>query len=370
MGHRTVLALQGWSDRFASQLFLMPAVLLILFLTVFPLLVSLYLSLAQLKFVRGGFEINFVGWRNYEKLLLGSGQRHFLGKFAAPTGWGWAFFALAVLLLGYGWWRYLRTGRQRAAGLLGRSLATLFALGGAWTAAHTMSGEGLPGTLFVTLFYVFTGVSLEYLMGLGLALLATQPVRGRRFFRVVYLLPMMITPVGVAYMFRMLTDTSKGPFKPFWLAIGWGNFSWVDTGWGARAAVMIGDIWQWTPFMFIVLLAALESQSRDQYEAALVDGASRRAIFRYVTWPQILPISLTLVLIRVIEAFKIIDLPQVMTRGGPGIATESLTLHSFLLWRSLDLGGSAAVAYMLLFVVTIIALSFVNLGHNRAVDEA
>jgi multiple sugar transport system permease protein len=179
---------------------------------------------------------------------------------------------------------------------------------------------------------------------------------------------MMITPVGVAYMFRMLTDTDKGPFQPIWQAMGLGLYSWVNDPWGARVAIMLGDIWQWTPFMFIVLLAALEGQSVDQIEAALVDGANRWQVFWHITFPQILPVSITLILIRMIEAFKIVDLPNVMTNGGPGTATESLTLHAFISWRSLNLGQSAAIAYILLIVVTIAAMAFVNLFRGRAVE--
>jgi multiple sugar transport system permease protein len=111
--------------------------------------------------------------------------------------------------------------------------------------------------------------------------------------------------------------------------------------------------------MFVVLLVAIESQPQDQREAALVDGASRWQVFRYVTWPAILPVSVTVLLIRAIEAFKIIDLPNVLTNGGPGIASESMTLHAFVAWRALDLGGSAAIAYMLLFLVTFVCLSMV-----------
>ena len=123
---------------------------------------------------------------------------------------------------------------------------------------------------------------------------------------------------------------------------------------------MIGDSWQWIPFIFIVLLAAFESQPRDEVEAAELDGAIGWQIFRDITWPSIAPVAATVVLIRLIEAFKIVDLPNVLTNGGPGIATESLTLHAFIAWRALDLGASAAVAYMLLFVSTIVCVSFFN----------
>jgi multiple sugar transport system permease protein len=166
----------------------------------------------------------------------------------------------------------------------------------------------------------------------------------------------------------MLTDTVKGPFKPIWDALGLINFSWVNNPWGARAAVLIGDIWQWTPFMFIVLLAALEGQEVEPIEAALVDGATRWQIFRYITWPAILPVTSTLILIRLIEGMKIVDLPNILTNGGPGTATESLTLHAYIAWRTLDLGGSAAVAYILLFVVTFLGTAYVNLIRHRLTE--
>jgi multiple sugar transport system permease protein len=252
--------------------------------------------------------------------------------------------------------------------LIGRIVASAFVGLCAWLAITTLSSEGRPGTVVVTWLYVFGGIAVQYSLGLGLALLVTQRLPGRRFFRVIFLLPMMITPVGVAYLFRMLTDTDKGPFQPIWQALGLGLYSWVNDPWGARAAVMLGDIWQWTPFMFIVLLAALEAQSVEQIEAALVDGANRWQLFWQITFPQILPVSTTLILIRMIEAFKIVDLPNVLTNGGPGTATESLTLQSWFAWRSLNLGGSAAVAYMLLFIVTFLGISYVSLFRPQIVE--
>lgn len=233
----------------------------------------------------------------------------------------------------------------------------------------TLGPGGRPGTLVVTLLYVYIDIFFQYTLGLGLALLVTQHIPGRRFFRVIFLIPMMITPVGIAYMFRMLVDTDKGPFQPIWQAMGLGLFSWVNNPWGARAAVMLGDIWQWTPFMFIVLLAAIEGQSMELLEAARVDGANRWQAFWHITFPQILPVSTTLILIRMIEAFKIVDLPNVLTNGGPGTATESLTLQSFIAWRSLDLGTSAAIAYTLLFLVTFIGMAYISLIRRRVTGE-
>ncbi len=352
----------------ATSAFVMPAVLVVLFLSIFPLIVSLYVSMARLKFARGGLELTFVGLANYAKLVVGIDREHFLGVLSAPSPLGWLIFGMVVGWLAFSLVRYIRSGTATLGGLIGRAASSLIAGGGAWLVVHTLSPEGRPGTLIVTLIYVFVGIVIQYLLGLVLALLCIQHIPGRRFFRVVFLLPMMITPVGVAYLFRMLTDTSKGPFYPIWNAAGLANTSWVSNPWGARMAVMIGDIWQWTPFLFIVLLAALESQPTEPIEAAVVDGANRWQIFREITLPGILPVSSTLILIRLIEAFKIIDLPNVLTSGGPGTATESLTLHAYTIWRTLDIGGSAAVAYLLLFVVTFVSMSYANFVRQRLVE--
>jgi multiple sugar transport system permease protein len=268
-------------------------------------------------------------------------------------------------LLIWGLVRAVRGG-VRPIGLILRALGASFGVGLTWLlVSTTFAPGGRPGTLFVTLTYVTVGLTVQYGLGLGLALLATLRLSGRRFFRVVFLLPMMITPVGVAYLFEMLSDTGKGPFLPVFQALGLANFTWVTDPWLARTAVMIGDIWQWTPFMFIVLLAALEGQDQEVLEAARVDGASRWQAFRHITFRAILPVSLTIVLIRMIEAFKIVDLPNILTNGGPGTATESITLQAFFDWRTQSLGRSAALAYILLILVTIAATAYVNLVRRR-----
>ena len=353
------------ADRLAPAVFILPAVLVVLAMSIFPLIVSLYLSLTRFKLGKGGFSFDFIGLQNYRKLLFGSQQFHLLGKLEPLSPFAWVFVALVAFFGLRLVWRGIRQGSS-IAGIIGRVAIAVALVGLALLLGSTTSPEGQFGTLIVTLIYVFVGVAVQYLGGLGLALLCAQKLAGRRFFRVVFFLPMMITPVGVAYTFRMITDTTKGPFAPFWQWFGLADFAWAATAWGARIAVMIGDAWQWIPFMFIVLLAALEAQPREQFEAAMVDGADRWQIFRHITVPSILPVSITLVLIRVIEAFKIVDLPNVLTNGGPGIASESLTLHAFIAWRTLDLGGSAAIAYMLLFVVTFFCTAFVNLTRQKA----
>jgi multiple sugar transport system permease protein len=299
---------------------------------------------------------------------VGGEQSHFLGVTRPLTPLGWLVLVATLALLAWGLVRAWQGGVS-VLGMVLRFAGTLLAAAAAWLVTHTLLAHGgRPGTAVVTVTYVLVGITIQFVLGLGLAYILTQGLPGQRFFRVVFLLPMMITPVGVAYMFRMLTDTGKGPLQPLWAAVGLGDFSWVNDPWGARIAVMVGDIWQWTPFMFIILLAALESQDTETVEAAMVDGANRWQIFRRVSFPAILPVAATVVLIRLIEAFKIIDLPNILTNGGPGTATESLSLHAYLRWRTLDLGQSAAVAYSLLFIVTVVALSYVSLLRGRMAE--
>jgi multiple sugar transport system permease protein len=122
--------------------------------------------------------------------------------------------------------------------------------------------------------------------------------------------------------------------------------------------------------MFIVLLAALEGQDQEVQEASLVDGASRWQTFRHISFPAIVPVSTTIVLIRMIESFKIIDMPNILTGGGPGTATQSLTLESYLDWRTLNLGRSAAIAYLLLIVVTVVATMYLSFVRRRPSEAA
>jgi multiple sugar transport system permease protein len=355
------------SEQLAPAAFILPAVLVVLFISIFPLILSLFLSLSRLRFQSGGLELQFVGLDNYRKLLLGNEQKVLFGVLSEPSPFGWAILVFTAALLGLV--IYHAAQRRLSIGaLVGRLFAAAVLVGLTYLVVATLfAPEGRPGTLVVTLLYVVVGVACQYLIGLGLALLCAQPLPGRRFFRVVFLLPMMITPVGVGYLFRMLADTNKGPLEPLWIALGMQDFAWSNNAWGARVAVMIGDIWQWTPFMFIVLLAAIEAQETEPIEAAIVDGANSFDIFRHITLPAILPVSTTLILIRVIEAFKIVDLPNILTNGGPGTATETLTLYAYRIWRALDIGGSAAIAYILLFLVTFIATLYVRTLRSRLV---
>jgi multiple sugar transport system permease protein len=364
---RAIDSLGGWrSDGAARWFFIWPSVIVILFLSIFPLVASLTLAFSRLVFAKGAIEVDFVGLQNFQILLFGTERTHLLGLLKAPTPIGWVVFGLGAALVVRALLGSLTGGRVRPVGAILRIVGAAFLAGLLWLIVGTLFSEGgRPGSLVVTIVYVVAGIAIQYLLGLGLAILAVQPLRGRRFFRVVFLLPLTITPVGVGYMFRMMTDTGKGPLEPVFAALGLSQYTWVTDPWAARIAVIIGDAWQWTPFVFIVLLAALEGLDQEIKEAAFVDGASPWQTFRNITIPAILPVSTTIILIRLIEGFKIVDMPNILTGGGPGTATQSLTLQAYLDWRTLNLGRSAAIAYILLILVTVIATAYVGWARGR-----
>jgi multiple sugar transport system permease protein len=355
-----------WFDRHSGTYFITPAVVLILIFAIFPTFYSIVFALSRVRFTADGLSFRFVGLQNFEKQLFGTDQNHFLGKIAPVSPLGWAFIAVvaAVVL----WWLFRSVKKTTWVGMLGRSVSAIMALFLAWVLGVSLLSGNAIGTLTQTLFYVFVGCAVQFVIGVGLAILCSQPISGRTFFRVVFFIPLMVTPLGVGYAMKMVADFTKGPFQPLLSGFGIGDWVWSADPWAARFVMMICDSWQWIPFIFITTLAALESVPRDQVEAAQVDGASSWQVFREITWPQILPVAVTVLLIRAIEAFKIIDLPNIMTGGGPGTSTESMTLHSVYVWRANDIGSSSAIAYLLLILTVVICASFFNyvvLGQMR-----
>ena len=209
------ISLEEKLDKQAPAVFIMPAVLIVLFFSIFPLIVSLFIALSRLKFIKGGVQLKFIGWLNFKKLLFGSQQYHFLGKFDQLTPVGFFLLGLFILAMFFWLYRYIKSKKISFFGTIGR---VVIALGLFFLVLITLinltTPKGLPGTLVVTLIYVILGVMFQFLIGLGLALLCVKKIKGRSFFRLVFFVPLMITPVGIAYLFRMLTDMSKGPFTP------------------------------------------------------------------------------------------------------------------------------------------------------------
>lgn len=242
------------------------------------------------------------------------------------------------------------------------------------------SDERLHTAARNTLIYVFSGVMIQFLIGFALALLLNQQFLGRRLVRVIFLMPMMTTPVVVGYTGRMMFDSYRSPIadllrhaEDWWAAmpvIG-SEVSllapWLTEGKWARVTMMLMDSWQWIPFMTLVLLAGMQAIPDDIYEAARVDGASAFQMLIRITFPILLPLSATLVLIRGLEIFKIIDIIVVTTGGGPGSATESLTMYIYKTALTFgNYGYAAAISFVLLILVIVFATAFLALARRLA----
>jgi multiple sugar transport system permease protein len=347
-----------WFDRHSRTFFIAPAVTLILIFAIFPTFYSIVFALSRVRFTANGLQFRFVGLQNFAKQFFGNDQDHFLGKIGSPGVFGTVF--LAAIVAAVVWWLYRSFGKTTWVGMTGRVISAAMAVFIAWIMAVTLFSGNPIGTLMTTLFYVIVGCALQFVIGTAIAFLCSQPVMGKNFFRVIFFIPLMVTPLGVGYAMKMVADITKGPFEPLLRGFGLENWVWSADPWAARFVMMICDSWQWIPFIFITMLAALENVPKDHVEAAQVDGASSVQIFREIVWPQILPVAVTVLLIRMIEAFKIVDLPNIMTGGGPGSSTESMTLHSVYVWRANDIGTSAAIAYLLLILTVVICASFFN----------
>jgi multiple sugar transport system permease protein len=221
-----------------------------------------------------------------------------------------------------------------------------------------------------TLAFVLAGVLLQYVVGFLLALLLNQNFVGRGAARVIFLLPMMMTPVAAAYTGRMLFDTRISPQAQFQRILSsWSGteiaIPWLGDAFWATIAIILIDSWQWIPFMTLLLLAGMQGIPDDIYEAARVDGASSFRILRKITFPLLLPISLTAILIRGLEIFKIIDVIVITTGGGPGSATESLTMYIFDTALTFgNYGYAAAISFALLVLVIIFSTLFLTVGRR------
>jgi multiple sugar transport system permease protein len=168
----------------------------------------------------------------------------------------------------------------------------------------------------------------------------------------------------------MLFNESMGPINDIIMHLGGPMIPWFSNATLALPSLMLVDAWEWTPFMVIVLLAGLQSLPPDVYEAARVDGAGDWQMFRYLTFPMLLPVSITVVLIRSLEAFKLFDIVTVMTGGGPGTSTEPVTLYAYLVgMKNGNLGYSSAIAYSLLIMVVISTTFFLNALRRRGAEQ-
>jgi len=234
--------------------------------------------------------------------------------------------------------------------------------------ARLLSDPAFHASFWVTLIFAFTVVSVGMVLGVGLALLLDRNIRGMSVLRTLFILPMMIAPVVVGLVWRYMFHQTYGTFNRFLQAVGLPTIDWL--GQNALLSVIIADIWQWTPFIFILSLAALQSLPRSALEAARIDGATGWQQIIYIKLPLMMPVLIVTMLLRLIDAFKVLEVILVLTGGGPGLQTEILALRIARTAREFrELGEAAAMSnylLMLLMVLTLGMFAFTRWQEARA----
>lgn len=216
----------------------------------------------------------------------------------------------------------------------------------------------LWGAIGRTALVMIVCVPVQFFLGLALAMLFVDEFRGKRVFYSVLIMPMMVVPAVAGYMFFMLFQ-SGGPINGILGTILGQTISiaWLSDPTLALLAVMIADIWQWTPLMFLILLAGLVGVPDDQMKAATLLGANAWQRFRTIALPRMKTIIIIALAIRVIENFKIFDTLYIMTSGGPGVATETISVYIYkVTTQDLIWGYVAAIALVILIVLSVLAV--------------
>jgi len=211
-------------------------------------------------------------------------------------------------------------------------------------------------SLKVTVGFSFLNVVVQLVLGFVVALLLNNMRRGRQLITTLLLLPMMIAPAIVAFIWKMIYNPYWGPLNYMLQQVGIEGRSWASDPVWALPALLVADIWQWTPFMIILLLAGLQSLPRSVYEAAYIDGSSPWQVFRNITLPLMYPFIYLAFILRVIDSFKIFDLVYIVTKGGPGTVTENLGWFTYETgFVHFNIGWASALSVVQLIIIIVVA---------------
>lgn len=213
--------------------------------------------------------------------------------------------------------------------------------------------------------YVAVTLAIELTLGLWLATLVNRPIKAQKFFATILLIPMVISPVVVGLFYRAAFAPDFGLINYFLKVLG--LVRWIPqegflgkTSTALFAAILV-DVWSWTPFTFLIFFAGLKSLPNDPFEAAEIDGSSPSQRFWFITLPLLRPALLVVILFRAMDAYRIFDVIWIMTKGGPGSATETLSIliykTAFYYW---DIGISTAMSYIMLIIAIIFSTSLIR----------
>ncbi len=221
------------------------------------------------------------------------------------------------------------------------------------------SDDQFLNSLWVTVRFVGISVAIETVLGLALALFCLREFRGIRLLRTTLIVPMVITPVVVGIVFRLIYASDAGMFTTFSEALGGGPVEILGQPFRAFLGLVALDVWEWTPLMFLILLAGLQSLPVEPFEAARVDGAGPWRVFVDHTLPMLRPVLSVAIVLRTIEAFGTFDQVFVLTRGGPGEATRLLSIFGYDTAFKFQQTGYAAALFA---TVGLLVLAFALAG--------
>ena len=223
-----------------------------------------------------------------------------------------------------------------------------------------MWGDPFYWNALTNMVWYCLAIIVEYAIAFGLALMLNAQIRGRKFFRVAFLLPLMLSPVAVSWMIgKSMLEIRFGPVSRLFRDLGWESPSFFGSPEMARLWIMAMDAWTFIPFMMIMILAGLQAIPRELSEAAEVDGASPWRRFWEITFPLMLPVSITAILIRIIFKLKLADIIINVTSGGPGGATDSVTSFIFREYRDRSNVGYGTLLAIVYLVIIVIAMTIV-----------
>lgn len=217
------------------------------------------------------------------------------------------------------------------------------------------------GSFKITIIFSAVAVTLEFVIGLAVAVLLNRKMGGVGVLRTLLIVPILISPVGIALTFRYIFAPSYGLLNYLLQGVGLPTGDWLVSPTWALPVVIFVDVWQWTPFVALTLLAGMQSVSVEVIEAADLDGLNEWQKLRRIVMPLIAPIVIVVVLIRLIDSIKMFDLVFVMTRGGPGTATETLSIYGYITGFSAgSMGYASAIAWSTVIFVNILVAVFLR----------
>ena len=217
---------------------------------------------------------------------------------------------------------------------------------------YAFTNETFWRTILNTIIVTVVSVLIEYVLALVLAYNINKLLHGKKAFRILMLIPMLMAPVVIGFMWKQMFNELYGPLNDILSVIGLGNIPWISKSGVSLISIVLVYVWEGTPFIIIILLAGLQSMPKEPIESARVDGASEKQIFFDIIFKMLMPASMVAITLRSIETFKIFDTIYIITAGGPGVSSMSASMYAYQVGlRNFNVGKAAALCVIMLIIV-------------------